>query len=151
MEIDPYANVVGVQVGRANYQINQTNAFNIRAGRDVQIGYSGEAYLFDFLVHSCERILRQLGRSEISVEMRDQVSEEISKVLKMAVDRRQHPGERAGAAADQVIKTAGFLEALAAHLDHNGLSGATAGERLIHAIRDEASELISVVGGAPRG
>jgi hypothetical protein len=83
--------------------------------------------------------------------MRDQVSDEISHVMQTAVERRQHAGEWAGTAAEHVIKAAGFLEALAAHLDQSGLAGATAGERLISTIRDEAAELISVVGGGPRG
>jgi hypothetical protein len=136
-----------VEAARGAYAAG-ANILSVAAGRDVAVGYSREAALLQSLVGTCERILRQLGRSGLPEDVRAQVSEALGQVMSGAAEQRQklRAGE-AGHPIEHVITAAGYLDRLADKLAQNGIAESAAGQQLVRRIDDESKRLIREAGG----
>jgi hypothetical protein len=92
--------------------------------------------------------MRQLGRSEMPVDTRDQVSEQLAHILGNTADQRAALGLSApGAVVEHVIRAADYLNNLAAQLTQSGIADIGQGKRLVRTIQEEASSLIREAGG----
>lgn len=100
--------------------------------------------LLNALIAACNRILRQLSRSDLPAESRRQISDEISRVLSGAIAVRAQL--QAGAdldAVQSVVHAADYLGALAEQLVRAGLGEAD----VVRRIRDEVRILLDEIGG----
>ena len=123
---------------------NVGQVIGIGPGRDVRLRSDREFALIESLLQSCRRILRQLGRSHVPAETRQQISEQIGLVMSGAaetLDRMEAGGS--GDSVRQVVKAADYLAALAQQLVQNGVDDGNVAER----IRDEAQNLLAQIGG----
>jgi hypothetical protein len=124
------------------------NILSVAAGRDVAVGYSRDSALLQSLVGTCERILRQLGRSGLPEDVRVQVSEALAQVMSSAAEQRQklQAGQKVHP-IEHVITAAGYLDRLADKLAQNGIADSAAGQQLVRRIGDESRQLIGEAGG----
>jgi hypothetical protein len=117
-------------------------------GHDFAVGYRRESALLDSLSGACERILRQLAKSDLPEDARAQVSDEMGRVLGAAAELRASLNDNSAAnAIEHVVKAAGYLDSLADQLARNGVADSERGRRLIRVIEAEAGGLIREAGG----
>ncbi len=125
-----------------------SNVLSVAAGRDVAVGYRRDPGLLQSLLGTCERILRQLGRSGLPEDVRAQVSEALGQVMSGAAEQLQklRAGE-GGHPIEHVIAAASYLDRIADKLTQNGIADSASGQQLVRRISDEARQLISEAGG----
>jgi energy-coupling factor transporter ATP-binding protein EcfA2 len=123
---------------------------NIR-GSDEGIGRARDSYLLESLMDACQRILRQLGRSDLPADTRNQVSDQLGRVLKGAAETQRAMALRGSHGIDDpiehIVQAAAYLNSLAAQLTQNGVAESGQGKSLVRAIQNEASGLIREMGG----
>lgn len=129
-----------VQKTRLGIAADSVGAVAFIVTGDLSLSPSRDFQLLDFLVETCQRLLRTLARASLPAGADRQLADQLSELIAQTIALRDHPNAMNSVA--HVSNAATYLDELDAQLLRSGLDGP-----LHHALQLAARELHAAIGG----